>query len=279
LKNIFKRSITGLIYIILLFVALFGGKITYGLFFLLVTFAAMNEFYVLTGKTNVSAQKYAGILAGGVLFTIAFIYFSGYGTWKLLLFPLLFLPVFFIIELFRNKDKPFENVAFTILGIVYVAVPLAIMNSFVFSEYAGEIVYIPDVLAGVYILIITNDTLAYLFGIFFGRHRILERISPKKSWEGFAGGAAGAFFAGFILSLIFPVMEQYQWYILSFVVIVFGTFGDFAESMMKRSINTKDSGSLLPGHGGILDRLDALLFVVPVAGFYFYYSGINLSLS
>ncbi len=273
-----KRTVTGLVYLLLLFGSLFGGEVTFGLFFLLVTFASMREFYKLTAKNGIYPQTINGILAGMIIFVVTFLFFSGHVSVKILfLIPLLF-PGILITELFRVRKHPVQNAGLTFLGIIYIAVPLSLMNTVAFSTAPGGIVYIPELLAGICILIIVNDTVAYLVGVPFGRHKLMERISPKKSWEGVFGGVAATMIAGVFISGFFPVLTGRDWMVMAGIVAVFGTLGDLAESMFKRNMDIKDSGSVLPGHGGILDRIDAFLFVVPVAVFYFYISGLNYSM-
>lgn len=113
-----------------------------------------------------------------------------------------------------------------------------------------------------------NDTGAYIIGVSFGKHRLFERVSPKKSWEGFFGGALAALAAGYVFSVFIPDLTLVQWLLFSQIVVVFGTFGDLIESLLKRTIGTKDSGNILPGHGGFLDRFDSMLLAAPVIFIY-----------
>jgi len=264
--------------VVLLFGSLFAGKATFGLFFLLITFAGMREFYLLVSRNGIYPQVWPGIAAGFSLFLVIFLFFSGYVNATILFLPFVFLPAFFLLELFRNKETPVQNIGITLLGVAYVALPVSLINVLVFPFSHSAGFYSPDILAGLYILIILNDTVAYIVGVPFGKHRLMERISPKKSWEGMFGGVIATLVAGYFMTHLFPFLDLRQWFILALIVSVFGTLGDLAESMLKRSMKIKDSGSLLPGHGGILDRLDALLFVVPVAVFYLYYSGLKYTL-
>jgi phosphatidate cytidylyltransferase len=148
--------------------------------------------------------------------------------------------------------------------MVYVSVPLILLNFLVFPDNTAESGYYPGLLAGVFILIMINDTAAYLVGVPFGRHRLFKRVSPKKSWEGFAGGAVFVVTASLVMNRIFPVPDVTGWFLIGLIVSVFGVYGDLVESLFKRSLDIKDSGSILPGHGGVLDRIDAWLFVIPL---------------
>jgi len=123
-------------------------------------------------------------------------------------------------------------------------------------------------LMAVFVTIWVNDTGAYVFGVTLGKHRMFERVSPKKSWEGFIGGGLTALLSGYVFSLIVPEISLIQWLIFSEIVVIFGTFGDLLESLMKRTIHVKDSGDVIPGHGGLLDRFDSMLLVAPAIFIY-----------
>ena len=121
---------------------------------------------------------------------------------------------------------------------------------------------------GFFILLWANDTFAYLTGIIFGKHRLFERISPKKSWEGFFGGLVGTVVLSFLVAKLFPVLPFYHWMAVAALIVVFGVYGDLIESLLKRNLKIKDSGHFLPGHGGILDRFDSVLLAAPMVYFY-----------
>lgn len=123
-------------------------------------------------------------------------------------------------------------------------------------------------LIAMFVTIWLNDTGAYLVGVSIGKHKMFERISPKKSWEGFIGGAVTALVTGYVFSLFFPQISLLSWLIFSEIVVVFGTFGDLLESLMKRAIKVKDSGDVIPGHGGLLDRFDSMLLAAPAIFIY-----------
>jgi phosphatidate cytidylyltransferase len=164
-----------------------------------------------------------------------------------------------MIKLYKNERKPFTNIAFTFLGIFYVAVPISLLNVAVFGngEYNYEIIF------GCLFILWASDTGAYFAGTLFGRRKLFERISPKKSWEGFFGGALLALVFAYGLSVYFQSISLNQWIIVGLIIIVGGTFGDLVESLLKRSIEIKDSGTSIPGHGGFLDRFDGLLISAP----------------
>ena len=163
-----------------------------------------------------------------------------------------------MIPLYRKKQNPLHNWAYFILGQVFIALPFSLLNFILFVDN-----WKPLILLSVFVTIWVNDTGAYLTGVTLGKHRMFERISPKKSWEGFVGGALAAILSGYIFSLFIPQISLINWFLFSEIIVVFGTFGDLIESLMKRTLNVKDSGNVIPGHGGLLDRFDSMLLAAP----------------
>jgi phosphatidate cytidylyltransferase len=220
----------------------------------------MHEFYTLVGLDGMVPQKTLGIAIGLLIFTLTFFIEQETADPKyfFLVFPLT--SVVFMIKLYKKFErKPFTNIAFTFLGIFYIAVPLSLMN---IAAYDGG-KYNFEIILGSLLILWASDTGAYFAGTRFGKRKLFERISPKKSWEGFFGGAALALVITFIFTQYFHTLDNYQWYIIAVLIIVGGTFGDLIESLLKRSIEIKDSGDVLPGHGGFLDRFDGLLISAP----------------
>jgi phosphatidate cytidylyltransferase len=164
-----------------------------------------------------------------------------------------------ISELFRRQENPIHNWAYFILGQVFIALPFSLLSFILFIDG-----YQPLVLLSVFVTIWVNDTGAYLVGVTFGKNRLFERISPKKSWEGFVGGALAALASGYVFSLLIPEISLLNWFIFSEIIVIFGTLGDLIESLLKRTIHVKDSGNVIPGHGGLLDRFDSMLLAAPV---------------
>ncbi|MFN3316991.1 MAG: phosphatidate cytidylyltransferase, partial [Raineya sp.] len=181
--------------------------------------------------------------------------------------------LFFILKLYdKNDSQPFLNLALTILGIMYVAIPFCLLleasylNSIVERDKGGLIfglVYNYQIPLGILFCLWASDSGAYFVGRKLGKTKLFERISPKKSWEGLAGGMFFSQMVAWGLSVYFTSIEGWKWFVISAIIVVVGTYGDLVESMFKRSLNIKDSGSVIPGHGGFLDRFDGLLVAMP----------------
>lgn len=180
----------------------------------------------------------------------------------------------FLLELFSSPSKPFSNIGTYLLGLFYISAPFSFLvilsNDFVVNSSEGIALlhhdFYPNRVFGLLWLVWTNDTAAYIIGSKIGRTKLFERISPKKTWEGTVGGAIFTVGMAWGLAQVFPSdFTVNQWLVLGAVVGLFGTLGDLVESMLKRSVGVKDSGTLLPGHGGLLDRFDAFIFVLPFA--------------
>lgn len=205
--------------------------------------------------------KYLGLTINAVLFLLVFYICSYDKPLAISLFVAPFLILVFILELYRNRPNPLANISFTLLGILYVSLPVTLFNKFAFylsKEYSYQIVL------GFFILLWINDTFAYIFGISFGKHRLFERISPKKSWEGFIGGTIITLLSAFLLNKVFTGLNRIDWIVIGLIIAISGVFGDLVESMFKRAADIKDSGKILPGHGGMLDRFDSVLLSSPL---------------
>jgi phosphatidate cytidylyltransferase len=267
LSNFIKRLITAAVCIILIIASLILGKYTYGLILFTVNLAALYEFFSIISYKNISPARYSGIIFGSVLFILSFLISSDIvsSQFYLTLIPLAVLV--FIFELFRNKPDPFINIAFTFLGILYISVPLSIINYIVFpsGNLSG---YTYSILLGYLILIWTNDTAAYIFGVIIGKHKLFKRISPKKTWEGFIGGAVTTIIVAILIPGLFSSLNRTDLLVFGGIISTIGVAGDLSESMLKRSIDIKDTGNILPGHGGVLDRIDSILLTSPLIFIY-----------
>lgn len=225
-------------------------------------FIALFEYKNLIRKTGIEVSLPLLYIVSGFIYFIGTAYILEFITlhFLLVLFPIIVFA--FIIELFRQKKNPFGNIAGLYLSVFFIAVPLVLMN-FLFYPDMNLAQPQVDLLLGFFILIWLNDTFAYLTGSIIGKYLLFKRLSPKKTWEGSIGGGLFSLGGAYILSIFHPSLNLIEWLGFALVIIIFGTFGDLVESMFKRSINVKDSGNIMPGHGGILDRLDSLLISAP----------------
>jgi phosphatidate cytidylyltransferase len=264
------RTLTGIVFIAIIIGSICLSIYTFMAVFQLICVLGMMEFYKLAESDTAKPQRINGISFGSFLFiSVALVAHDIIGQ-KWLLINLLFAFVIFIIEMYRKKDHPFTNIAFTILGVFYIALPLSLLNFFYSPfQFIGE--FNTHILIAFFTITWLVDTAAYLVGMAIGRHRLFERISPKKSWEGSMGGFVMGIFTAWVISLLFKDLQFYQWAIISVIITVTGGFGDLVESMFKRSVNTKDTGSILPGHGGILDRFDCVFFSAPFVYIYIHF--------
>lgn len=228
--------------------------------FLSISCFTLWEFYRLMKLKSYLPIRFLGVVLGALLFVLAFLIESDFlsSAYYIAMFPLA--SFVFLIKLYKKNDvHPFINIALFYLGIVYVAVPFALTNLLVFYDGA----YSYEIIFGLLFLTWGNDVGAYFAGILFGRTKLFERISPKKSWEGSIGGATTAIATSIVISFYFEGLNLLEWISVSIIVVITGTYGDLVESHFKRSIQIKDSGVTIPGHGGFLDRFDSLLIAVP----------------
>ncbi len=269
-----RRAVTGLSFAGIMTLAILWNAWSFLAVFFIISSLGILEFYKLVRSDQLNPQITAGVaIAQGLFLLHAVILHYGLNySWMLLTVPLTALV--FFIELFRNKPHPLSNIAITLCGILYFTLPMALMVKIAFGfTPADAIPYHGGVIMGSILILWANDTGAYMIGSLIGKHKLFERISPKKSWEGFGGAMICAAFAAWVVSHWFPDLQLMEWLILSQIIVVTGTLGDLVESMLKRSIGVKDSGSLFPGHGGILDRFDGLLGSMPFVFFYLFLSG------
>ncbi|MDY0342455.1 MAG: phosphatidate cytidylyltransferase [Lentimicrobium sp.] len=261
-NNFVKRTITGTIFVIIIVGAVLWNPWIFALLFLLISLGGLFEYLRMTRAAGLEAQRSLLLFVGVAVYGLIAMVLNGYLEPVYLLSGLLILPLFLAVELFRNKEKPFLNVATSLIGLTWIVVPLALLNGFFLKETEPGWMH-SGALLGFFLILWIYDSGAYIFGSMLGRHRMLVRISPKKSWEGFIGGTLAGWLTAFLISASFREFTLVQWLLIGSVIIIFGTMGDLVESMLKRSTGVKDSGTLLPGHGGILDRFDAVFLAAP----------------
>ena len=260
INNLTLRIITGTIGATILIGSIIFSQWAYFIVFFFICMFTLIEFYKLVGIDGMLPLKFWGTVTGLLIYSSIFLVESeilGH-QFYFLIFPALFLA--FFIKLYKKSDKkPFTNIAFTFLGIIYVAIPFALLHYIAYCHQQYDF----DIILGVLVIIWANDTGAYFTGVKFGKNKLFYRISPKKTWEGFTGGAIFAISISVGVILLCQSLVYWQWIIITGIVIIVGTYGDLVESLFKRSILIKDSGKTIPGHGGFLDRFDGLLSSVP----------------
>ena len=263
------RTITGFFFIIVMLASMLLGHYVFGIFYLLLSSFCLWEFYGLIKQSGVKPNQFAGIASGIFLYVVfALITYDDSSRYHQLLFLLpLILCLIFIPELYRKHDAPITNIAYTFFGIIFVVVPFVFFHAMAYISNSFNF-HFP---LAFFIILWTNDTGAYLSGYFFGRTKLFERHSPKKTWEGFIGGVILSCVAAYIISIYYNDLKWSNWIVVAILISCFGTMGDLVESMFKRSINVKDSGGILPGHGGLLDRFDGLLLAAPIVYTYLYF--------
>ena len=268
MKKLFTRAITGIVLVLVMLGSIIASKYTFALLFFGILIGGLNEFTSFFKDSEVKTNRIPTFLLSILLFCISFLVAQHTITPKyfLLLFPALL--TIMGAEMYRKHEKPVENIAISIFGFIYLAIPISLTNFLVFSETVSNNNYNPVLLIALFVMIWIYDSGAYLVGVSIGKHRLFERISPKKSWEGAIGGTLIVMTVSCFFSRFIPEIKTEHWIIISILTVISSTYGDLTESMFKRYFGIKDSGHLLPGHGGILDRFDSLFFAAPVIVMY-----------
>ncbi len=272
LKTLATRTMTAAVFVAVLLSCIFYNYLSFTGLFFVVSVWGLYEFYQLAEKLGAKPYKVVGLISGAFLFGLAALAnVSSEISWlSISLFPVFLVTLFFIfvIGLFDNKPNTILNITYTIAGIIYAVVPFSIL---LFISCYGNTVsprldiasYNYHLVLGIILLIWSCDVFAYLVGSLIGKNKLYERISPGKTWEGSIGASILTIGSAILISQWFHELAMIHWIVIAVIVCVFGTIGDLVESMLKRQAGVKDSGKIMPGHGGILDRFDSLLFVAP----------------
>lgn len=277
MKNLIKRSITGIIYVVLIIAAVMAGGWWFVALFSLFAILATREFAVLcnaaTGGENITtliadmtgalilviglSSVNIGLLTPHTTAVLGGTFFTLY---------LLYLVVRLVMQLYSHESSPLANLAYSYMGQMYIALPLGLMSMY-YTLSDGK-----ALLLAMFIMIWLSDTGAFLTGSLIGKHKLFPRISPGKTWEGFFGGITFVVISAIVMKSCFPIyftsISMLGLCGMGVIVALFATWGDLVESLIKRTLGVKDSGNLLPGHGGILDRIDSLLLVIPASLIY-----------
>ena len=279
LKTLATRSTSAVFFVIILVSCIYYSYLSLFFLFFIVAAIALHEYYLLAEKLHASPHKIIGHVFSVLLFVyfsleslISFITFDLVFVKSILLSLLFLLPfVLLVLALFSTSASALLNAKHTLFGILYAVFPFALLVTIPVTVSNGVLDYNYFKVLGIIFLIWSNDTFAYIGGSLFGKHKMYERVSPGKTWEGTLIGVLITIAVGFLLNFNGTYSHNFVWPCLALIVSVLGTIGDLVESMIKRMAGVKDSGKLMPGHGGALDRFDSLLFVSP-----FIYAFLNV---
>lgn len=267
MNNLILRAVTGAVYVAVIIGATLAGRPWFGLLLTLFAVLASIEFTQLTGRGRNTDMLQRATRALTVVATAATVAASCIAIEMVPVLAILFFLLRAIAALYDHGEQPFMSVGRSLLCYTYIGLPLSTFN--ILGTLFGNVRHEAAVVLMIFVMIWLNDTGAYLVGSAIGRRRLFERLSPKKSWEGFFGGLLFCVLAGIGASLwLASPLCAWQWVVLGIIVCIFSTWGDLFESLLKRNLGVKDSGKLMPGHGGILDRIDSLLFVAPATSLF-----------
>jgi len=278
LKNLITRTITGILFVAIM-TTCFLRPVAMIFVFTLITGMTIWEFTGLVNdRENVTVNRFITTVAGVYFFLAVAGVNSGFIQTNAVFVPYLLTIVYlFISNLYTQSKDAVNDWAYTMLSQLYIALPLSMINVLAFRQSADGVTHFYYLLPlSIFIFLWTNDTGAYCTGSLFGKHKLFPRISPAKSWEGSIGGGVLVLIVATIIYFLESQGENlsnlnlWEWLGLGLVVVVFGTWGDLVESLFKRTLGIKDSGNILPGHGGMLDRFDSSLMAIPAAVIYLY---------
>jgi phosphatidate cytidylyltransferase len=274
MKNFIQRAITGLIFVAVLVGCIIGSPLSFGLLFCIISAMATAEFCNLMNKQEGVKMNRNICVLGSITMFLCFFYYGMNPAQTGIFIPYLIIIIYLMIsELYLKKENPLNSWAYAMLSQLYVGLPFALLNVLAFQSNGTDSgsAYQFILPLSIFIFNWINDTGAYCTGMLLGKHPLFKRISPKKSWEGSIGGATFSIAGAFALAHFFPIMPTIAWVGMGLTVVVFGTWGDLTESLMKRHLGIKDSGNILPGHGGMLDRFDSAIMAIPAAVVYLYF--------
>lgn len=269
IKDIFTRAGAGTIYILVILLGLLGGRFSFLVVFGAILGSGLFEFYRMVEKdTSHDISKIFNILMGVTIFVSVFLYLEDVHTYLLPVFILAYLLILIASAIFLSRQDALHGIIYSVFGQVYITMPLSLLMFISYSPDMAVSEYNWAPVLALFVFLWVNDTAAYFIGSLIGKHKLIEHISPKKSIEGFIAGIFFTILASLVFDRLYPGFSTIFWMGLAVVIALSGTLGDLFESLIKRTCNVKDAGTLIPGHGGILDRIDSLLVAVPAVYLY-----------
>lgn len=273
MKELIARSLSGIIFVVLVTACILWSPFSFGALFTLVTGICLWEFYILMEKQpDIKINKAIATFSGVYLFAAGFLYFGGYFA-SLIFIPWLAILLYLsIVELFKKGLHSMHSLAYTYFGQIYISLPMVLLARMAFLPSVQDHgIYHPVLLMSFFAFVWISDTSAYAVGSLFGKHKLMERISPQKTREGFIGELIITLSSSVLAYFCFPeIFSLAQWMGFAAVIVIFGVLGDLFESLIKRTVQVKDSGSLMPGHGGLLDRFDTIFLAIPAVSLYLF---------
>lgn len=275
MSTLVQRSLTALVFVTILLTSIFWSKISLQIIFFIFTIIGTHEFLVLSVKKPSFAQKLNAYLASGTFYLSISSYFLYQTNLNFVSITVLFFVISTILEMYKKRGNIHESITLTSACLIYIALPFSLISYLAnFDSLNLVSQYNPEIFLGYLFLIWSNDTGAYLVGRKIGKRKLFPSVSPNKTWEGTLGGIFFTLIISYFISIYFEKINLIDWLSIAIIVGIFGTLGDLVESKLKREANVKDSGKIMPGHGGILDRFDSLLISMPIV--YLYLSMIEL---
>lgn len=284
MKNFITRAITGILYAAALIGCIIWNHVSLLILFTVITALTVWEFTTIVNRNmNLQVNRFITTASAVYLFAAVWMYNSTLMQAEVFIPYLISILYLLISELYFDRENNILNWAMALMAQLYIALPFAAFNTLCFINTPSGVCYYFWYALSVFIFLWASDTGAYIFGSWLGKHRLFPRISPKKSWEGSIGGGVTAVVASQAIAYFIPFSENIDsitshllWAGLAVVVVITGTWGDLVESLLKRRLGIKDSGSILPGHGGMLDRFDSSLIAIPAAVIYVYTIMLNI---
>ena len=272
IKDIVTRAVAGVLYILFILLGVLGGRFSFVIIFGSILGISLFEFYRMMEKdTSHAISKIFNIVMGVTIFFSVFLYLEEISLIALPISGLLYLLILISSAIFIKREDILHGIIYSGFGQMYVTMPLSLLMfmSYYFPTQSGGDGYHYALVLAIFVFIWVNDTAAYFFGSLLGKRKLMEHISPKKSVEGFIAGILFTIIASLVFARIYEDYTVVFWIGFATVIALFGTLGDLFESLIKRTSSVKDSGNLIPGHGGILDRIDSLLVAIPAIYLYF----------